>query len=56
VAFNSGSSVTFNRFYIPESGPDGYSYRIRGNASSGIALLLTTNYGSFTTCGLACMV
>jgi hypothetical protein len=54
VAFDAGSSVINNRFYISESGPDGNSYRILGPASSGIAYKLTTDYGSFTSCGLAC--
>jgi hypothetical protein len=56
VAFPAGSSVTINRFYIPVGGPDGNSYRIASSASPGIAYLLTTSYGSFTTCALACMV
>jgi hypothetical protein len=56
VAFPAGSSVTINRFYIPVGGPDGNSYRIAASASPGIAFLLTTSYGSFTTCALACVV
>ena len=54
VAFVSGSSVTLNRFYIPVGGPDGNSYRVTASASPGIAFILTTIYGSFTTCALAC--
>jgi hypothetical protein len=56
VAFVAGSSVTLNRFYIPNGGPDGNSYRVVASASPGIAFILTTSYGSFTTCALACVV
>jgi hypothetical protein len=55
VGFATGSSVINNRFYLPESGADGNSYRISGPASSGIALLLTTDYGFFTSCNAACI-
>jgi hypothetical protein len=54
VAFAAGSSVTLNRFYLPAGGPDGSSYRVTSTASAGIAYILTTSFGSFTTCTLAC--
>jgi len=56
VAFVSGSSVTLNRFYIPIGGPDTNSYRVVASASPGVAFILTTSYGSFGTCALACIV
>jgi hypothetical protein len=56
VAFTAGSSVTLNRFYLPQGGPDGLAYKVTGTASSGVAYILTTSYGSFTTCGFACAV
>jgi hypothetical protein len=56
VSFPAGSSVTLNRFYIPVGGPDGNSYRVAASASAGVAYQLTTIYGSFTTCALACVV
>ena len=54
VAFEAGSTVTLNRFYVAQGGPDGFAYRVTSSASAGIAYILTTSYGSFTTCGLAC--
>lgn len=56
VGFAAGSSVTLNRFYIPIGGPDGLAYKVTSTASSGTAYILTTSYGSFTTCTLACAV
>jgi hypothetical protein len=56
VAFDAGSSVILNRFYQPQSGPDGYAYRVTSTADAGIAYILTTIYGSNTTCTLACSV
>ena len=54
VAFDAGSSVILNRFYVANGGPDGYAYRVTDTASAGVAYLLTTSFGSFTNCGLAC--
>jgi len=56
VAFAAGSTVLPNRFYLPESGPDNNSYRISGAASPGIAYILTTTYGFFTSCNAACSI
>jgi hypothetical protein len=56
VGFAAGSSVTLNRFYIPVGGPDGFAYKVTATDSPGTAYLLTTTYGSFTTCALACAV
>jgi len=45
-----------NRFYVTSTGPDGYAYRVNSATfSSGVALELGTQYGSFSTCALACM-
>ena len=55
VGFVAGSSVTLNRFYIPIGGPDTNSYRVVETATGpGPAFILTTSYGSFGTCLLAC--
>lgn len=57
VAFTAGSVVTLNRFYIPIGGPDTNSYRVVATAvGPGPAFILTTSYGSFGTCTLACGV
>jgi hypothetical protein len=57
VAFDAGSSVINNRWYVPQSGPDGNAYRIAGPyGGAGPGLLLTTAFGSFTTCQMACIV
>lgn len=57
VAFDSNEGAPImNRFYIPAGGPDGLAYKIKIEASEGVAYILTTTYGSFTTCPLACMV
>ena len=56
VAFDSNQTVIPNRFYIPQGGPDGYSYKVTTETDEGIAYILTTIYGSFTTCTLACSV
>jgi hypothetical protein len=56
VAFDAGSTVVTNRFYIANGGPDGNSYRIAAPyGGAGPGLLLTTSFGSFTTCALACI-
>ena len=54
VAFDVNQTVIPNRFYIAQGGPDGNSYRITSEADAGIAYLLSTVWGSFTTCTLAC--
>lgn len=54
VAFAAGSSVITNRFYIANGGPDGFVYQITGNASQQVSYILTTSFGSFTSCGIAC--
>jgi hypothetical protein len=56
VSFAAGSTVVLNRFYQPVGGPDGFAYKVTGAASSGIAYILTTSFGSTTTCALACTV
>ena len=56
VAFTAGSNVLSNRFYQPLYGPDGYAYRITYSTDEGIAYLLTTTFGSTTSCSLACSV
>lgn len=56
VAFPDTQTVIPNRWYIPQDGPDGYAYRIASEASSGVAYLLTTAYGTFNTCNLACVI
>jgi hypothetical protein len=56
VAFDAGSPVTLNRFYIAQSGPDGFSYQVVDVASSGVAYLLSSSFGSFTSCVSACNV
>jgi hypothetical protein len=56
VAFDAGSPVTLNRFYIAQSGPDGFSYQVVDVASSGVAYLLSSSFGSFTSCVSACAV
>lgn len=55
VAFSQGSIVTINgsRWYIPESGPNGYSYQTVGASTSGNALILSAGfYGN--DCNEAC--
>ena len=54
VAFDAGTSVTLNRWYNAQAGPDGFSYRVTSSASEGIAYLLATP--SYTSCLLACFV
>jgi hypothetical protein len=55
VAFTAGSTVVNNRFYIPQGGPDGNSYRIAAPyGGAGPGFILTTAFGSFATCTLAC--
>jgi len=45
-----------NKFYVTSTGPDGYAYRVNSATfSSGVALELGTQFGSFNTCALACM-
>jgi len=57
VAFAAGSSVTLNRFYVALGGPDGFAYRINSStSSSGTVYILTTAYGSFSNCNVACFV
>lgn len=58
VAFSTSESAPLpNRFYQRADGnPDGYAYKILyATLDQGPALILTVNYGSTTTCGLACV-
>jgi hypothetical protein len=57
VAFSGGTPITPGRFYLPQTGPDGNSYRIDSSTASGSgALILTNAFGSYTTCETACLV
>ena len=57
VCFLAGSSVTIGRFYQPQGGADGFAYKVTSTASQGDpAYILTTSFGSVTTCTLACSV
>jgi hypothetical protein len=55
VGFLSGSSVSLNIFYQPQGGPDGLAYRITSTIiPTGPIYILTTAFGSTSTCALAC--
>ena len=59
VAFSSSESAPLtNRFYQRADGnPDGYAYKVlNATLDTGIALILTVNYGSTTSCAFACVV
>jgi len=59
VAFSTSESAPLpNRFYQRADGnPDGYAYKIlNATLDTGIALILTVNYGSTTSCSFACVV
>jgi hypothetical protein len=43
-----------NRYYQAASGPDGFSYRCTSEAPEGSAFLISSVYGSWTTCSAAC--
>jgi hypothetical protein len=43
------------RYYINNEGPDGFAYKVISTTSSSLAgVILTTTFGSFTTCALSC--
>lgn len=56
VAFDSSQTQpTLNRFYQPIGGPDGLAYKVLDlSTSGGPGYILTTAFGSATTCGFAC--
>lgn len=59
VAFDSNETAPLpNRFYQrADANPDGYAYKILySTLDSGVAVILTINYGSATSCSLACVV
>jgi hypothetical protein len=53
VSFVSGTSVTTNKWYSPET-PDNYAYQIKGSAPSGPGLIMYAS--TFNSCGLACAI
>jgi hypothetical protein len=57
VAFAAGSSVNLHKFYVSAAGPDGFAYRISSSTTGfGTAYLLTTAYGSYSNCSVACFI
>lgn len=57
IKFDSGEfPPTPNRFYQPITGPDGYSYKVLyGTSDTGSAIQLTNNFGSTSSCNIACI-
>jgi hypothetical protein len=54
VSFPIAQTVTLNRWY-PDPNDISYSYKVL-SSSSGAGYILTTAFGSFTSCELSCGV